>query len=102
MANMYINNMTDLWNTAGTVYSAFKMNVTNAASSGSAGSPANLMSKLIDMQVGGVQKFFVDKFGNIVTAGTLTTIGVVSSGANLPSADDSAALGASSQAWSDL
>ena len=103
MANMPLNNMTDVWNTAGTVYSAMKMNVTNAASSGTDGSsPVSLMSKLVEMQVGGVPKFFIDKFGNVVTAGTLTTTGVVSSGANLPSADDSAALGASSQAWSDL
>jgi len=94
MANMNINDMTDLWNTGGTVYSAIKMNVTNAASAAA--------SKLLQLQVGGVDRFTVDKNGNIVAAGTIATIGIVTSGASVPSADDSASLGTSGTGWSDL
>lgn len=102
MANQYINGMTDLWNSSGTVYSSIKMNVTNAASAGDVSSAIADMSKLIHLQVGAVDKYTVDKFGSVIAAGTLTSSGVISSGAAKPSANDAAALGASGTAWSDL
>jgi hypothetical protein len=94
MANMYVNAMTDLWNTSGTVYSAIKMNVTNAASAAG--------SMLLDLRVGNVPKYTVDRDGNIFAAGTIATIGIVTSGASTPSTDDSASLGVSGTGWSDL
>ena len=94
MANMYINAMTDLWNSAGTTYSSIKMNVTNAASAAA--------SKLLQLQIASVDKFAVDKDGNMIAAGTLTSAGTISSAAHLPSANDAAPLGASGTAWSDL
>lgn len=89
MADAYIYALTDLWNDAGTTYHAIKMNVTNSASAAD--------SRLLTLQVGGSDKFYVDKNGNVVAAGTLT-----STGAFLPSANDAGALGASGTAWSDL
>jgi microcystin-dependent protein len=89
MANMFINAMTDLWNSAGTTYSAIKMNVTNSASSAT--------SKLLQLQVGGVDMFYVDKTGNMYVGGTIQ-----GTGTNNPSANDSAGLGQSGTAWSDL
>jgi Chaperone of endosialidase len=94
MANMYINAMTDLWNSAGTTYSSIKMNVTNAASAAA--------SKLLQLQIASVDKFAVDKDGNMIAAGTLTSAGTISSASHLPSTNDAAALGASGTAWSDL
>jgi Chaperone of endosialidase len=94
MANMYINSMTALWNSAGTNYAAIKMNVTNAASSAA--------SMLLQLQTGSVDKFYVDKNGNATMAGALTSVGVTSSAALRPSANDSAALGISDTSWSDL
>lgn len=83
MADAYIQSLTDLWNDAGTTYHAIKMNVTNSASA--------VGSRLLALQVGGSDKFSVDKNGNVVAAGAV-----------LPSANDGAALGASGTAWSDL
>ena len=94
MANQYINAMTDLWNSAGTTYSSIKMNVTNAASATG--------SKLFQLQIGAVDKYSIDKLGNVVAVGTITSSGLVSSGGTVPSANDSASLGASGIAWSDL
>ena len=51
----YIYDLTDTWNAAGTTFNAFKINVTNTASGAS--------SRLITLQVGGVEKFGVDKTG---------------------------------------
>jgi hypothetical protein len=95
MANQYLNNMTALWNSAGTTYAAIKMNVTNAASAAG--------SNLIQMQVGAVDKFTVDKTGSVVASGIITaTGGLVTSGTLLPATNDTAALGISGTAWSDL
>ena len=94
MANMYINAMTALWNSSGTTYSAIKMNVTNAASSAA--------SMLIQLQTGSVDKFFVDKAGNATLAGAVNAVGIISSAAAKPSANDAAALGVSDTSWSDL
>ena len=95
MANMYINDMTALWNSGGTFYSAIKMNVTNAASAAD--------SRLIDLQVAAVEKFTVDREGDVYLAGSITATGsVTTGGAHLPSSNDGAALGASGTAWSDL
>src|SRR4030095_12263719 len=48
-------NLTDTWNDSGTTFTAMKMNITNTASAGD--------SKLIDCQLGGTPKFYVDKWG---------------------------------------
>lgn len=63
MANIY--DMADTW-TDGSTYTAIKMNVTDTSS--------NAASKLLDLQVGGVSKFAVDKDGVITSAnGTLVS-----------------------------
>ncbi|MFC5524009.1 hypothetical protein [Polaromonas jejuensis] len=58
----YLYNMVDTWNSGSTVFTAIKMNVTDTASD-----PASL---LIDLQIGGVSQFKVNKAGNI-TGGTI-------------------------------
>lgn len=95
MANQYINAITDLWNNAGTTFYGIKLNVTNSASAAD--------SKLIALQIGGTDKFSVDKNGNVVAAGTVTSSGAFTSGgAILPPSNDGGALGASGTAFSDL
>jgi hypothetical protein len=89
MANMFINAMTDLWTNVGTTYTSIKMNVTNTNSSAT--------SKLMDLQVGGVSKFSVDKVGAVMAASTVSTTGAL-----LPAVDDGAALGSTTYKWSDL
>lgn len=59
MANVLINNITDTWNSAGTTFTGIKFNVTDTASAAG--------SLLMDLQVGGVSKFKVDKNGNPIT-----------------------------------
>ena len=55
MANVSINNITETWSSSGTTYTGIKYNVTdNGSATG---------SKLIDLQVGGVSKFSIDKSG---------------------------------------
>lgn len=56
---LVISNMTVTWNNAGTVFTAVKMNVTNTASSA--------LSKLMDLQIGGVSLFSVNRQGAITT-----------------------------------
>lgn len=94
MANQYINAMTALWNSAGTTYSAIKMNVTNAASA--------VGSMLFDLQVGSVSKFSVDKNGSLIAAGTVTAAGITTSNTLVPSGDDTIALGSPTHGWMDL
>lgn len=53
----YIYDLTDTWNAGGTTFYGIKMNVTNTASASS--------SKLLSLQVGGSEKFGVDKDGNV-------------------------------------
>ena len=53
----YIYDLTDTWNAAGTVFTSIKMNVTDSASATG--------SKLIDLQIGGVSLFNVDKNGGV-------------------------------------
>lgn len=60
MANTYIYNMSDLWSNAAQQYAAIGMNVTDTASLST--------SHLIKLQVGSVNKFAVDKSGNVVAA----------------------------------
>jgi len=55
-----IFNMADTWNAGGTTFSAIKMNVTDTASAAA--------SLLLDLQVGGVNKFAVSKLGHISKA----------------------------------
>jgi hypothetical protein len=94
MANQYINAMTAIWNSVGTTYAGIKMNVTNAASAAG--------SKLLQLQVGTIDKFSVDKSGNVVSAGTLAGAGVISTAVMVPLVNDGAALGTSVLSWSDL
>jgi hypothetical protein len=94
MANQYINAMTAIWNSVGTTYAGIKMNVTNAASAAG--------SMLLQLQVGTIDKFTVDKTGNVVTAGTITASGITTGAAMAPLANDGAALGSAALSWSDL
>jgi hypothetical protein len=95
MANQFINAMSALWNSAGTVYTAIKMNVTNAASAAG--------SMLLELQVGAINKFSVDKDGNVIASGTvLGQSGIISNGPTLPNGNDTAALGGVGNAFSDL
>lgn len=94
MANQFINAMTALWNSSGTTYSAIKMNVTNSASAAG--------STLIQLQTSTVDKFTVDKNGNVVAAGGITALGLSTSAPALPATNDGAALGSSALSWSDI
>jgi len=94
MANQYINAMTAIWNSVGTTYAGIKMNVTNAASAAG--------SKLLQLQVGTVDQFTVDKTGNVVAVGTITAAGITTGAAMAPLANDGAALGSAALSWSDL
>jgi len=58
MANIY--DMVDVWNASGTTFTAIKMNVTDTASAAG--------SLLMDLQVGGVSQFSVNKLGTVVAA----------------------------------
>lgn len=71
MANQYISNFTQLWNSAGTTYNAIKVNVTNSASAA--------LSKLIDLQISAVSMFNVSKTGVAHAAGgfSLPSAGVI-------------------------
>src|SRR5262245_32909209 len=86
--------MTALWNSIGTVYSAIKMNVTNANSATG--------SKLLHLLVGGIEKFSVDKDGKVTSTGTLNSPGVVTSANIQPAVNDGASLGVSGTAFADL
>lgn len=66
---MTIYNFTDTWNDGGTTFAGIKMNVTDSASASD--------SKLIELEVGGADKFTVDKDGDAVVAGTLAVTGNV-------------------------
>lgn len=67
MANIY--DLTDTWNSAGTSYTAIKMDVTNTASAAT--------SKLMDLLIGGSSRFNVDLLGrpNIYGANMSVMIG---------------------------
>lgn len=54
----FIYDLADTWNAAGTTFTAIKMNVTDSASAAG--------SLLMDLQVGGVSRFNVDKTGAVV------------------------------------
>lgn len=69
-----------VWNNSSVVFTAIKQNITDTASDGA--------SRLIDLQVAGVSKFYVDKVGNVI-AGNLSLsstgtaiLGAISTGAN--------------------
>jgi hypothetical protein len=66
----FIYDLTDTWNAGGTTFNAIKMNVTDTASAAA--------SRLVSLQVGGADRFSVDKagigaFGSVVRAATGTT-----------------------------
>lgn len=84
MATQYISAMTALWNSSTTLYSAIKMNVTNAASGAG--------SRLLKLDVGGVEKFGVDVNGAVTTTGLLTTVGINSTTTMTLTGNPSAAL----------
>lgn len=69
--------ITPTWNTSGVVDAALLVNVTNTAS--------GTASKLIDLQIGGTSQFSIDKAGNGIMLGSLST------GATPPSASVCAA-----------
>ena len=71
MANIY--DMVDTWNDGATTFTAIKMNATDTASDAD--------SLLMDLQVGGVSQFSVDK-GGICTASRFTVGGTVNVQAN--------------------
>lgn len=58
-----LHNLVDLWNIAGTAFTAIKMDVTDSASASA--------SKLIDLQVGSTTKFSVTKVGQGYFAGNV-------------------------------
>ena len=60
----YIYNLTDTWNSAGTTFTAIKMNVTDTASAAG--------SRILDFQIGGVTRLHLDKSGTLVAAGQVT------------------------------
>lgn len=57
----FIYDLTDTWDDASTEFTSIKMNVTDTNSDSA--------SKLMDLQVGGISKFTVDKSGNITVGG---------------------------------
>ena len=61
----YIYNLTDTWNSAGTTFTAIKMNVTDTASAAG--------SRILDFQIGGVSRLYLDKSGNLVSTGIQST-----------------------------
>ena len=73
-------NANQTWNASATPFSAFRINVTDTAS--------NVSSKLVDLQVGGISKFYVDKTGNAVIAGDLTVQGTTVTMNNMQMAID--------------
>ena len=72
----YIYDLADTWNASGTTFTAIKMNVTDTASAAA--------SLLMDLQVGGVSQFRVNKDGEAVftvkNTGASPTLSVVKSG----------------------
>ncbi|HXG69518.1 MAG TPA: hypothetical protein VNJ04_02785 [Gemmatimonadaceae bacterium] len=71
-------NVTCSWNSAGTVFTCVKVNVTDTASAAA--------SLLMDLQVGGFSKFSVTKAGALTTATTITATNanIVAGNAMLP------------------
>ncbi len=63
MANTPVGALTALWNAAGTTFNAIKINVTNTASAAA--------SRLLSLQISGVEYFYVDKLGNVYAKGAL-------------------------------
>jgi hypothetical protein len=54
----FIYDLTDTWSAGGTTFNAIKMNVTDTASAAA--------SRLLTLQVGGAERFAVDKAGNVL------------------------------------
>jgi len=63
----FIYDLTDTWNAGATTFNAIRMNVTDVASAAS--------SKLITLQVGGVERFGVDKAGVASFGGAVRSAG---------------------------
>ena len=68
MATAPLSNLTALWNSIGTTFSAIKMNVTDTASAAA--------SLLMDLQVGGVSQFRVSKGGQVTALSRATIDGL--------------------------
>lgn len=62
MSNIY--NLTDTWNAAGVTFTAIKMNVTDTASAAG--------SRLIDLQMAGSSRLYLDKSGALFVSGPIT------------------------------
>ena len=63
MPNTPIYNIEDTWDNESAVFDAIKINVTDTAS--------DPFSKLLDLKVGGISQFKVDKAGNVTASGTI-------------------------------
>ena len=66
--------LTQTWNAGGTTFTGLKFNVTDTASAAA--------SLLMDLQVGGVSKIFINKTGQIVGSTNLTTPTIAASAAS--------------------
>jgi hypothetical protein len=83
----YIYDIADTWNASGTTFTAIKMNVTDTASAAG--------SLLMDLQVGGVSKFSVDKAGVVTFAtGSINRITQHSNRLIIDAQNDGISLGA--------
>jgi hypothetical protein len=75
MPNTPIYNIEDTWNNESAVFDAIKINVTDTAS--------DPLSKLLDLKVGGISQFKVDKAGNVTASGTIAGLDQVDNVADL-------------------
>ena len=67
-------NVTQTWNNAGVTFTGLSANVTDTAS--------NAASLLMDLQVGGVSRFGIDKAGTVITPSVIATNTVIAQGAS--------------------
>lgn len=84
-ANAPIIDASQTWNGAG-VFNAFTINITDTSS--------NFASTLMALNVGGVSKFTVTKFGNVVAAGNISATNALYSGVFNVAALPAASIGA--------
>jgi hypothetical protein len=67
-ANHPVLDMTQTWNNVAVAFTGLRLNVTNTASAGFGGN--NFAPLLVDLQIGGVSQFLVDRLGQIgISAG---------------------------------
>lgn len=86
MARAYVYNMVDTWNAGATTFTAVKMNVTDTASAAG--------SLLMDLQVGGVSRFNVNKNGVLRITDPSASFGTpITSAALIVESTDAGAVG---------